>query len=319
MQNRTFLFTLFLSALLTLGFIVLLPMIPGAKTDPASAWAHGLYKQKLARLHQLRGNRIYVVSGSSSLFSLDTQVLSQAIGRPVLNLATHAGLGLSYILDRAEREMQPGDTIIFTPEYSLLEQSAAPNQLTIDFVTFFDRPYIATRPLAEQTHFYLGYGFMDSIVETLKTIRTGVQVGRPDLTIDDLGNARGNTVALSVKDTVEFSSKSEPVPISRDALAALQNWSALAHEKHARILTFPSALIHLPNWNTPGQRALRQQARSIFQQLGMIPRGDDSTGWIEPDGIYDSALHANDAGRAIYTRRIAVLLCREIRCARSRK
>jgi hypothetical protein len=40
MQNRTFLFTLFLSALLTLGFIVLLPMIPGARalqTETGSA------------------------------------------------------------------------------------------------------------------------------------------------------------------------------------------------------------------------------------------------------------------------------------------
>ena len=204
MRSPTFLFVLLLSALATLGLIFLLPLAPGIKTDPSAPWVDGLYQQKIAALRALHGGRIYVVSGSSSFFSLDTKVLSQAAGRPVINLATHAGLGLPYLLDRAEREMRPGDTIIFTPEYPLLELPVTPNQLVIDYVTFFDRAYIASRPLAEQAHFYLGYGFMDAIVETLKVIRTGKQVGRPDLTTDALGNARGNTVALSVKDDAEF-------------------------------------------------------------------------------------------------------------------
>jgi hypothetical protein len=315
MQTRNFILVLLVSALTTLGFIVFLPLVPWMKTDPSGPWVDGLYKYKIAALHELHGNRIYVVSGSSSFFSLDTKVLSQAVGRPVINLATHAGLGLTYLLDRAAREMQPGDTIIFTPEYPILEQPADPNQLIIDYVTFFDRPYIASRPLVEQIHFYLGYGFVDSIVETLKAVRTGAQVGRPDLTVDDLGNARGNTVALSVKDKTEFAPTGEPVPVSQDALVALQKFAAQAHEKHATILAFPVDMIHLPGWDTQAERALRQRVRSTFRDLGMTTRGDDQTGWVEPDGIYDSAVHANDAGRAVYTRRIAVLLCQEIRCA----
>ena len=316
MQNRTFIFATLLSALATLGLVVLLPLVAGMKTDPTAPWVDGLYKQKIAALRALHGSRIYVVSGSSSFFSLDTKVLSQAAGRPVINLATHAGLGLPYLLDRAEREMQPGDTIIFTPEYPLLELPTAPNQLVIDYVTFFDRAYIASRPLAEQAHFYLGYGFMDAIVETLKVIRTGKQVGRPDLTTDKLGNARGNTVALSVKDNAEFAPNGAPVPIDPDELAVVRKFAALAREKHVTILAFPIALIHLPAYETQDQRALREKIRAVFAQLGMVTRGDDQTGWVDPSGIYDSAVHANDAGRAAYTARIAVLLCKEIRCTR---
>jgi hypothetical protein len=315
MQNRHFLLVLLVSALATLGLIVLLPLVPGIKTDPSAPWIDGLYKEKVAALNRLHGNRIYVVSGSSSLFSLDTKVLSQAVGKPVVNLATHAGLGLPYILDRAERQMQPGDTIIFTPEYPLLELPATPNQLVIDYVTFFDRSYIASRPLVERAHFYLGYGFLDAIVETLKVIRTGKQMGRPDLTTDELGNARGNTVALSVKDNAEFAPGGAPVPISPDELDVMRKFAARAREKHVSLLAFPIALIHLPGYEAPSQRALRRQIRATFQDLGMTVRGDDSTGWVEPGGIYDSAVHANDAGRAAYTARIAVLLCQEIRCA----
>ena len=314
MQISRFLLVLFLSALATLALVVLAPLVPGMKTDPSAPWIDGLYKQKIAALRALHGQRIYVVSGSSSLFSLDTKALSQAAGRPVINLATHAGLELPYILDRAERQMQPGDTIIFTPEYPLMVLPVEPNQLIIDYVTFFDRGYIASRPLGEQVHFYLGYGFLDSIVETLKTIRTGKQVGRDDLTIDALGNARGNTVALSVKDKSEFGPHGEPSPVSRDEVAVLRKFVAIAHAKHVTILAFPPAQIHLPGYETLAQQASRQNIRATFRDLGMTVRGGDQDGWVEPGGIYDSGVHANDAGRAAYTHRIVTLLCKEIIC-----
>ena len=81
MQNRRFLLVLLVSALATLVLIVLLPLMPGMKTDPSAPWVDSLYKQKIAALQALPGNRIYVVAGSSSLFSLDTKTLSQAAGR----------------------------------------------------------------------------------------------------------------------------------------------------------------------------------------------------------------------------------------------
>lgn len=315
MQNLRFLVVLLVSALATLALIAMAPLVPGMKTDPSSPWIDGLYRQKIAALRALPDQRIYVVSGSSSLFSLDTKVLSHAVGRPVINLATHAGLELPYILNRAERQMQPGDTIIFTPEYPLMGLAVEPGQLVIDYVAFFDRGYIASRPLGEQVHFYLGYGFLDSIVETLKTIRTGRQVGRDDLTIDALGNARGNTVALSVKDKREFAPHGAPAPISPGEVAELRKFADMARQKHVTILALPPALIHLPGYETQAQKASRAHVRAVFRDLGMTVRGGDADGWIEPDGIYDSGSHANDAGRAIYTARIARLLCREMRCA----
>jgi hypothetical protein len=315
MSSRNFIILLFCSLVAGLALIALLPLLPGMKTDPQAAWSNGLYRDKINALHKLPPRRIFVVAGSSSLFSLDTQVLSRVVGKPVVNLATHAGLGLPYILDRAGREIGPGDIIIFTPEYPILQMAADPNQLTLAYVAFFDRPYIATRPLAEQSHFYLGYGFLDSLLETLKTLRTGVQPGRPDLTFDALGNARGNTVANSVKDTSIFAPSSEPKDISPDAMIALRKFAGRARAQHARIIAFPTALIHQPGWDTPRQRAFRQKLRKTFAELGMVSLGDDSTGWIEPGGMYDSAVHANDAGRAIYTGRLARLLCREIACA----
>ena len=314
MQGRPFILSLFASALATMAFIIVLPQIPGMKTDPSAPWIDGMYTQKLAALHRLGGKRIYVVSGSSSLFSLDSEVLSQVAGRPVINLATHAGLGLTYILDRAEREIRAGDTIIFTPEYPLLEKPATPSDLTIAYVTFFDRRYIATRPLVEQIQFYLGYGFVDSLVQTLKAIRTGKQVGRDDLTIDALGNARGNTVALSVNDKTEFDTRGDPPPITQSARDVVRKFAAVARERHAVILAFPSALIHMPGWEARSQRTRRGQIRALFADVGMKTRGDDQAGWVEPSGIYDTSAHANDAGRAAYTARIAVLLCQEIRC-----
>lgn len=317
MKDRTFLLTLFGAALTMLGVIAVTPLIPGTTTAPDAVWADGLYRQKIHALNQLPAGRIYTVSGSSSLFSLDTQVLSQAVGKPVVNLGTHAGLGLNYIVDRAERQMRPGDTIIFTPEYPILQQPADPNQITLAFVAFFDRSYIASRPLAERTHFYLGYGFPDAIWETLKILHGGASTGLVEagITIDSLGNARGNSVAKSFEDTRGFAPVGVPLPISTDAIATLREFAARAKKRHVQIISFPTSLVHLPGWDTPRQQELRRQTRSTLQALGLNPRGNDQTGWIEPAGIYDAAFHANDVGRAAYTRRITVLLCAQMICA----
>jgi hypothetical protein len=315
MQNRTFLFTLLSTTLITLGIIAILPRLPGMKTDPEAAYVDGLYRLKFGALNRLQDRRIYVVSGSSSLYSLDTKILTAAIGTPVVNLATHAGLGLPYILDRAGREMKLHDTIIFTPEYPILGASADPNQFTLAFVAFFDRPYIASRPLAERANFYLGYGFIDTIWETLKIRLPGALVSHIDLAFDDLGNARGNSVAKSSRDRGDFTPNSEPLSISADAMIALRKFSARARDKHVQIISFPASLIHLSVWDTPEQRSLRQHVRSTLQELGMNPHGDDQTGWVEPSGIFDAMFHANDVGRAAYTHRIAILLCAQMTCA----
>jgi hypothetical protein len=92
--------------------------------DPEATWIEAIRarKQYLAqnppRLAEvkLHGARVLIVGGSSGLFSLDAELLERRLGRPVINLCTHAGLGLRPLLADARAMAHAGDFILLALE-----------------------------------------------------------------------------------------------------------------------------------------------------------------------------------------------------------
>lgn len=94
--------------------------------DAEAAWVRGIWARKLALAAQLpplheatpHGGRILIVGGSSGLFSFDAELLEARLGRPVMNLGTHAGLGLRHLLADAREVARPGDFVLLALENS---------------------------------------------------------------------------------------------------------------------------------------------------------------------------------------------------------
>ena len=57
------------------------------------------------------------ISGSNTLFGVDTERIEKALKIPTVNYGVHAGL-FYYNLDRAKKHLKPGDIIILPLEYS---------------------------------------------------------------------------------------------------------------------------------------------------------------------------------------------------------
>jgi hypothetical protein len=84
---------------------------------PAEYWVREMITVKRTIAAQHRGqNKIIIGGGSSGLFAIDTTLMTAALGKPVLNLALHAGLPLETILLEAGRAAEPGDAIILPLE-----------------------------------------------------------------------------------------------------------------------------------------------------------------------------------------------------------
>lgn len=301
--------------ILSLAAIAWLPALGVARPDPDAAWAASLYVQKDRIANAVAGKRVLAVGGSGTLFSLDTVELSKHLGEPVVNFGTHAGLGLTYILYRAGQELRPGDVVLLAPEYELLQQSSRPNALLIQFVDFFDRAFIPTRPLIEQAQYWLGYGVLPSLTEGIKTIFLGPPKGRNDITLDRLGNARGNTVAAArAKHLVVDGPPPTPLPISPDAIAALRRFSAQARERHARIYVIPPTLVREAGYDAPPYQRFRRHVKAMFLGIGMTYLGDPEKTLLPTADMYDSIYHANDRGRAAYTAVILRAICGTLHC-----
>src|ERR1035437_4918237 len=104
----------------------------GAPT-PTSRWVFEAY-QKKARIAAAKPSpRILIVAGSSALFSLDSAALSRVWGRPVVNMAVNAGLGVHYILWQARQVARAGDMILLPLEYALFVDDDRPNAQIVDY------------------------------------------------------------------------------------------------------------------------------------------------------------------------------------------
>lgn len=74
---------------------------------------------KERRLAVLGGPRLVIVGGSNVAFGLDSRQLGKAIGRPVVNMGVHGGLGLTFILNEAQAGIHKNDLVVLSPEYYL--------------------------------------------------------------------------------------------------------------------------------------------------------------------------------------------------------
>ena len=86
---------------------------------------------KHERLEATPPGRILFIGGSSVTFGTDSPRVSEALGRPVVNVALHGAFGLAYILSEAEAIVEPGDVVVLTAEYPHFRRD-----LTSDYVMY---------------------------------------------------------------------------------------------------------------------------------------------------------------------------------------
>jgi hypothetical protein len=82
-------------------------------------WVAALYEEKHAIASSFAGPRIIVAGGSSGLFDIRADMLTAALGMPVINYATHAGLLTETLLNRLRPELRKGDIVLLCLEYPL--------------------------------------------------------------------------------------------------------------------------------------------------------------------------------------------------------
>lgn len=108
-------------------FVLAIVLIPhfteGARFKASRSMADTIRVQDTV-LKQAEGERIVFISGSNSLFGVDTQVMTRKLGRPVVNFATHAGFSIRFHADRLRGKLTPGDIVVAPLEYGVYFREA---------------------------------------------------------------------------------------------------------------------------------------------------------------------------------------------------
>ena len=76
----------------------------------------GEFDDKVERLYETEGEKVVIIGGSSVAFGVDAELLSEALGKPVINFGLYATLGTKTMLDYSKRAIGEGDIIVIAPE-----------------------------------------------------------------------------------------------------------------------------------------------------------------------------------------------------------
>lgn len=126
MKRRLFANRFVLGLLLGLGSVVglWLLMLAGqlGRPVPSAQWVEKAYAHKLGIAQAIDQPKLVVVAGSAPMFGIDSGMLEQAAGRPVVNLGVNAGILAGYVQHYARQAIKPGDWVVLPVEYPMYHQ-----------------------------------------------------------------------------------------------------------------------------------------------------------------------------------------------------
>lgn len=113
--------TLYTAAIILSIAIILAPVgiILGIAFGAPSQYTktfYGALDEKYERLSSIDEEKIVVVGGSSVAFGLDSALLEEYTGMPVVNFGLYADLGTKLMLDLSRDQIKRGDIVILAPE-----------------------------------------------------------------------------------------------------------------------------------------------------------------------------------------------------------
>ncbi len=108
-----------MASLLTLAILSVLFMPVAVAILTPSAYSNtfvGILDEKVERLASIEGKKAVVIGGSSVAFGLDSALMEEHLGMPVVNFGLYAAIGTKAMLDLSLPHIGEGDLVILAPE-----------------------------------------------------------------------------------------------------------------------------------------------------------------------------------------------------------
>ncbi|MBT9316393.1 hypothetical protein [Leptothoe spongobia] len=83
-------------------------------------WLKDLYQKKAVAAEAIEEPKLLVTGGSGAHYTINSEIIAEAIERPVVNLGIDGPVGLDVILPTALQHVDPGDIVLLVPEYLIL-------------------------------------------------------------------------------------------------------------------------------------------------------------------------------------------------------
>jgi hypothetical protein len=277
----------------------------------SSAWAFEINQKKFQRAMSVREPALLIAGGSGALFGIRAEQIEARLNYPTVNLSTHAALGTAYVLELARRATQPGDTVLFVPEYYCLGGIRRDN-LFIDYILARDPDYFRSMTLWERFDAAMSVSYhrlrrgianrfrperekpRDELYESKNLSTHGDQLGA------EAAKRPSNPKSLYVPDPA-LENGFVDFPIDFGPVEAFAKW---ARTNGVRVLaTYPN-ILHQPVYDTLKSREALRQIKDGYQRLGIPVVGDLKESMLPPSAFFDTRYHMTLEGSRLRTEQL---------------
>jgi hypothetical protein len=305
----------FFSAVTLWGMLVIGQV--GNKT-PDSQWMREAYAYKHSLARKISGPKLLIISGSSALFCINSALLQQAYGLPVVNMGVNAGLSPPYLLEQAKISLKPGDTALLPLEYALYNYNHTINPVMVDY--YLSEPNLLKRqalPLQLKIVFSVtperlidGYRGLPEGFKVLGLYGVNHMKGNGDQTHSER-KLRSPAQEKTLREFPphqygkEFSEQNE----AWNLLIRFQGWA----ESHGiRLIFIPPSLMFQESFKTdPVERHFYETLPAMARKKGLTYLGSPMDYMYPKEAYFDTPYHLTAEARDQYTASIIELIRKE--------
>ncbi len=297
---------------LTAAFLLVMPLLP---RPPEVAWIVGIYERKTEAARAIPGPKLVLIGGSATHFSYSAKIVSDIVGRPVVNFGVHAGLGGDYLLYRARQVLRPGDTAIIGLEHALHFDQPAPTWQLAAVVVTSDHRYLLSAPRRELPNLVFGYS-------PAQILRQEAAADLPpghlynSKTVDGFGDETANTLANKLpfmKTFVLQAGPLSPQPIPK-LPAYIVDFIKWAKANDVVVIHSWPPTVFYDTYKQPFYHTYFDGMKKLYESQGVKTIGEAENYELPVDEMFDSQYHANSIGQTAVSQRLGHDLCEIMTC-----
>ena len=257
--------------------------------------------------------KIVFVSGSNTLFGVDTSMVEHELDIPTVNMGVHAALN-RYILERTKKSLKTGDIVIMPLEYDFYYDKCFGGEYA-SYIMMYDAYYFRKQDLEYKLKFIASVSPSELIEYAIRKIKpaTEHESGYSSKYLNSNGDMTNNK--YEKKDDKVLIAKTRGCPFkvmnevpTAEAQLELKDFIGYCKENGIRVYaTWPSYLSTAQRF-TNEEIVVIKKIEKFYNDNGVDLLGEYSDFLYQPNDMYDTGYHMNDRGKAKRTNQLIELI-----------
>lgn len=278
-----------------------------------------LYDIKSEIAEKIEGQKLAIISGSSSQLGISCELISETIQLSCFNGGSVLPLGTDYLLKRARPWLKPGDTVVLPLEYSLYQDDGQPRQELIEYILNYDHQYFFSADLVTKMRLFGGLSLaalMDRVTakaqHQIPTEQSSELVAIRN-SINRYGDKVDNQQEKMSPILLETVENLTPLKLigyqkSTHGMQSIQRFTNWCNQNEIKVIASWPNTVWFEEYGNPPQQKFLQSIKDFYRQQDIPILGEPEDFMYDKSMFYDSIYHLHDKGVKLRTKQLMAKL-----------